>query len=117
MKPPRKRRVALLSLGALGLAGIVGTAFLFAANQIAEASPSTCVARYLGDKYLTVDSCDSMFAAYAVITSNPVPESLSDSEDWEADYCRERVDGWSTYSVVEADGKDHIVCLSRATKA
>ncbi|MCC3761579.1 hypothetical protein K3N28_00625 [Glycomyces sp. TRM65418] len=113
MTPPRKRR-AIILFGAIGLAGLVGAAFLLAPNQITEAHPGTCVSRYLGGKYLMVDSCDSMFATYAVITSNPVPESMNDSADWEERYCEERVDGWSTYSVAEADGEDHIVCLGRA---
>lgn len=114
MKRPHKRTAVLLSLGAVGLAGLIGTAFLLAPNEITEAPGGTCVARYMGDRYLMVDSCDSVFAHYAVITSTPVRESMSDSAGWEQRHCDDRVDGWSTYSIAEADGTDHIVCLGRA---
>lgn len=114
VKPPRKRKAAMLSIGAVGLAGLIGTALLAAPNQIADAEPVTCVSRYLVDKYLILDSCDSMFADYAVIASVPVRDSMKDSSGWEQRYCDQRVDGWSTYTVFEAEDTDHIACLGRA---
>ncbi|WP_205325566.1 hypothetical protein [Glycomyces sp. YM15] len=112
MQSPQRRRAAILSLG-VGLAALIASVFLFAPNQIASAS-GHCVNKYLGDKYLVVDSCDSMWADYFAVSS-PVRDSMKSTEDWERPYCEKQLDGpVKHYTFFEVTGVEHIACLGIA---